>query len=145
MTTRTHTVEDELLVSRFAARVAAALGAGAEALPYDVTERLRAAREQARSASVRQRQTQLARVPAVVGRTGGGAGLLAGPSPWWLKLASGLPVLVLLAGLILIDHWTNLEQVHAAAEIDAMLLADDLPPTAYADPGFAEFLKTPQE
>jgi hypothetical protein len=29
----------------------------------------------------------------------------------------------------------------AAAEIDAQLLSDTLPPAAYSDPGFAEFLK----
>ena len=32
-----------------------------------------------------------------------------------------------------------------AAEIDALLLSDDLPPGAYADPGFVEFLKKPRE
>ena len=31
----------------------------------------------------------------------------------------------------------------AAAEVDAALLADDLPPEAYTDPGFGEFLKAP--
>jgi Protein of unknown function (DUF3619) len=35
--------------------------------------------------------------------------------------------------------------VLAAAEIDAQLLSDSLPPTAYSDPGFAEYLRsTPQ-
>ena len=34
-------------------------------------------------------------------------------------------------------------QVVAAAEIDAALLTDDLPPDAYSDPGFAEFLRSP--
>ena len=29
-----------------------------------------------------------------------------------------------------------------AAEVDAALLTDDLPPAAYTDPGFAQFLKT---
>jgi hypothetical protein len=28
------------------------------------------------------------------------------------------------------------------AEVDAALLADDLPPAAYSDPGFVQFLKT---
>jgi hypothetical protein len=37
-----------------------------------------------------------------------------------------------------------LQQIQAAAEVDAVLLADDLPPEAYADPGFGEFLKLPQ-
>jgi hypothetical protein len=28
------------------------------------------------------------------------------------------------------------------AEVDAALLTDDLPPSAYADPGFVQFLKS---
>jgi len=32
----------------------------------------------------------------------------------------------------------------AAAAVDAALLADDLPPAAYADPGFVAFLKLQQ-
>jgi hypothetical protein len=29
------------------------------------------------------------------------------------------------------------------AEVDSALLIDDLPPAAYADPGFLQFLKNP--
>ena len=36
-------------------------------------------------------------------------------------------------------------EISTAAEIDAALLTDDLPPTAYSDAGFAEFLKTPRD
>jgi hypothetical protein len=32
------------------------------------------------------------------------------------------------------------EQIRTAAEIDAALLGDALPPAAYTDPGFAEYL-----
>ena len=52
-----------------------------------------------------------------------------------------LPLLVLVAGLVMIDNWAVREQVLAAAEIDAQLLADDLPPAAYSDPGFGEYLR----
>jgi hypothetical protein len=48
----------------------------------------------------------------------------------------------LIVGLMLIHEYTVSEQVRAAAEIDALLLADDLPPQAWTDPGFREFLKT---
>ena len=48
---------------------------------------------------------------------------------------------LLLAGLLLIDRHYTQAQIEAAAEVDAALLADDLPPEAYRDPGFAEFLK----
>lgn len=149
MTHRLHSAELEqrlaLLSGRFAARVGAALSARSQALPHDIAERLRASRERAAAHArpLRQAQAKLQTGAVVVGR--GGAATLGAPSPWWLKLASGLPVLVLLAGLIAIDRWTTLEDVKAAAEIDALLLADELPPTAYADPGFAEFLKLPQQ
>ena len=46
-------------------------------------------------------------------------------------------------GLLLIQRQAEIEQVRAAAEVDAQLLADDLPPDAYSDPGFAEFLRRP--
>jgi hypothetical protein len=63
-------------------------------------------------------------------------------SPWWLRLASALPLFALVAGLLLIQESNTRAQIRAAAEIDAALLADDLPPSAYSDPGFGEFLKT---
>jgi hypothetical protein len=53
-----------------------------------------------------------------------------------------LPLVVLVAGLFAIDNRTTREQVVAAAEIDSQLLADQLPPAAYSDPGFAEFLRS---
>ncbi len=145
MTNRLHSAEIEqrlaLLSERFASRIAGALGAQSAALSHDIVERLRASREQALAQA--RRQTVAGTAPALAGRTSGGAAMLGAPSPWWLKLASGLPVLVLLAGLIAIDRWTAFEDVQAAAEIDAMLLADELPPNAYADPGFAEYLRSP--
>jgi hypothetical protein len=54
-----------------------------------------------------------------------------------------LPLVVLLLGFAGVDYFAEREQVLAAAEIDAQLLADDLPPAAYADPGFVEFLRSP--
>ena len=56
-----------------------------------------------------------------------------------------LPLLALAAGLIVIQRWHSSTQISAAAEIDASLLADDVPPDAYSDPGFVEFLKTPRD
>lgn len=56
-----------------------------------------------------------------------------------------MPLLVLLGGLYGIDQWQLRESVLAAAEIDSLLLADDLPPLAYTDPGFTEFLRSSEE
>jgi hypothetical protein len=61
--------------------------------------------------------------------------------PWWRKLVSALPLLILALGFVAIQDTLMEHQIQAAAEVDAALLSDDLPPQAYADPGFAEFLR----
>ncbi len=52
-----------------------------------------------------------------------------------------LPLIALVAGIYFIQHIHTQSQVSAAAEVDVELLADDLPPDAYSDAGFLEFLK----
>ena len=128
---------------RFAARVAAGLNAQAAALPHDIAERLRFGREQALAKAREARRLAAAGAPAVVGAARGAA-VLGAPAPWWQRAASVLPLLLLVVGLFFIRERMAQEQVQAAAEVDAVLLADDLPPSAYSDPGFAEFLKTPE-
>lgn len=140
--TKTRLSQDaEALELRFATRLAAGLTECAAGTPHDITERLRFAREKALA---RARESRRASVAAAVVGSGHGAAVLGGPQVWWQRAASMLPLLVLAAGLLLISERVAEEQVLAAAEIDAVLLADDLPPEAYSDPGFAEFLKTPQ-
>ena len=134
----------EVLQARFAQRVAAALTEQQVVNPRrDIDERLRVAREQALGRA--RVATRRAGAPAAMA-TGGGTAALGGPgssegSPWWLRLSSLLPLALLLAGLLMIDRHYTQSQIEAAAEVDAALLADDLPPEAYRDPGFAEFLK----
>lgn len=130
---------------RFATRVAAGLNAQAAVLPHDISERLRFGREQAlaKAREARRLAASVSAAPVVAGRAGGAA-LLGDPVPWWQRAASVLPLLLLVAGLFFIRERMAQEQVQAAAEVDAVLLADDLPPSAYSDPGFAEFLKTPE-
>jgi Protein of unknown function (DUF3619) len=138
----------EVLQERFARRVAAALTEQQAAQPrHDIDERLRVAREQALARRPRSREVeQSAGAPAVVLATGSGSAALGGSggdagTPWWLRLSSLLPLGLLLAGLFLIEQHYTRSQIEAAAEVDAAILADDLPPEAYRDPGFAEFLK----
>lgn len=133
----------DALQARFALRVTSRLTERSAELAPDVTERLRFAREKALE---RARALRHAEIAIPVGENRGGAAILgrAGPG-WWLKAASVLPVFALAAGLFLIQHLQENRQISSAAEVDAALLADDLPPSAYRDVGFAEFLKTPGE
>lgn len=138
MTAPRRYADQDLWVSRAGVRLAAGLSQRAAALPQDISERLRVAREQAVArARLVQRQANLPLVSLQ-----GGTAALGGPGPWWQRLASLLPLLVLAAGLLLVGQWTTREQVLAATDIDAVLLSDEVPPDAYADPGFAEFLKS---
>ncbi|MCW7541494.1 DUF3619 family protein [Aquabacterium sp. A7-Y] len=144
--TALHAAEREALEARLGLRIAGRLSETAEELPADLSERLRFAREQALAR--RKRGPETAAEPVVVG-AGSSAALASGMgrrsgSSWWWSLASLLPVALLLAGLFFIERLHEQRQAEDAAEIDSALLADDLPPDAYADPGFAEFLKARQ-
>jgi hypothetical protein len=126
----------DALQARFALRVTTRLNEGSQALAPDIGERLRFAREQA-----------LTRARATGAPTPRGRSDAAGKSgtAWWWKLAATLPVIALVAGLILIQDSQADTQIAAAAAVDAALLSDDLPPNAYRDAGFAEFLKVTTE
>ena len=131
------------LEARFGVRVASMLGERAHATAPDISERLRFAREQALSRAQAARRAATAPAVAVVGR--GGSATLASHLGWWVKLGSAMPLALLVVGLMGIAHVHDRNQIAAVAEVDAALLADDLPPAAYSDPGFAEYLKTTRE
>lgn len=123
------------LADQFGRRVATRLEAGTDEMPYVVRERLRAARVRAL-----QMRKQPEAAPVVVGR--GGSASLALGERWFYRIASVLPLVVLAAGLVLIHSFQSDRRASELAEVDAALLTDDLPPAAYADPGFVQFLKT---
>lgn len=62
------------------------------------------------------------------------------PLGWGWRLALLLPVVTLVAGLWGIQRYQQLERVEAATTVDLQLLTDELPPDAYADPGFEAYL-----
>ena len=133
------------LEARFARRVVARLSEQSGLLGHDITERLRVGREQALARSRQSRQARATVNPTlqVLGANRGTLALGRSPSGW-LRVASLLPLLVLIVGLLVIHHLHEQAEIRAAAEVDAALLSDDLPPEAYGDPGFAVFLKQPQ-
>ena len=129
----------------YAARVTHRLSTGMDDLPYDITERLRAARMQA----LAKRKVVAVQTAAVSSASGGAVTLVLGGGNgrrggfgWWQPMASALPLIALVAGLVAINIIQDDDRTSELAEVDAALLTDDLPPDAYADPGFVQFLKT---
>jgi hypothetical protein len=120
---------------QFGRRVAERLSAGNVDLPHELGERLRVAR--AKAIAQRKVVRQFGALPVVVsaGRT---AALGAG---WWTRIGSVVPLVALVAGLVAISVMQEKNRTDELAEIDSALLTDDLPPAAYTDPGFAQFLK----
>ncbi|GAC1354358.1 MAG: hypothetical protein NVSMB34_05980 [Variovorax sp.] len=121
---------------RFGRRLAARLSVGNQELPHDIGERLRVARAQA--VAMRKLPPQLRAASTVVVQSGHTA-MLGGS--WWTRIGSVVPLIALVAGLITISVMQDDARATELAEVDSALLTGDLPPAAYIDPGFAQFLK----
>ena len=137
----------EAAAERFARRVSARLTDGTQDLPYDISERLRASRMQAlakRKVLAPVRAPAKAAAPVVL--AGGRAATLGSGgnegNTWWNALVSAVPLIALVVGLFFINAVQDEFGASEIAEVDAALLTDELPPEAYSDPGFVQFLKT---
>ena len=123
----------------FARKVVVRLSDAADDLPHDVSERLKVARNQA-LAKRRVVKTVVAQEVAVSGSTlvlhGG-----TDRQGLWGWLGSLLPLVALIAGLMVIDVMQDDLRASEIADVDAELLTDELPPAAYTDPGFVQFLR----
>jgi hypothetical protein len=112
------------------------LNAGAQNLDHDIAQRLRVAREVALAG--------LAAQPSLVtaSQRHGPVLSLGGPIGSWAKLSSLLPMVVLLVGLFCIDAVQDQYRADELADVDLELLTAELPPVAYTDPGFVQFLRS---
>jgi hypothetical protein len=131
---------DMTRVDRVGQALARHLNDHAPDLPHDISERLRAARMQALAQRKREPVSVLLPQLAMAGHVSNAPqdeGLNV-----WSRLASALPLLVLLFGLASIYMFQNEYRTNEIASLDAELLIDDLPPDAYTDPGFLVFLKS---
>jgi hypothetical protein len=134
----------DILQDRFGLKTASYLSAGAADLPYDISERLRAARVQA----VSKRKVAKIQTSSSVIATGGSAALSWGSEDglgWWARIGSVLPLVALVVGLLVINSIQNDNRAQEVAEVDVALLTDELPPAAFADPGFVQYLKTTRQ
>ena len=144
MNTNYRQLPTDTLQNRFGLRVAARLSAGTEGLPHDIGERLRVAREQAVSRRKQPAAVLRQRAAMAASRNGNTATLSFGDDGlgFWGRLTSAALVLIMAAGLIAINVIQDADRTMEVADLDAALLTDDLPPEAYADPGFLQYLKT---
>ena len=133
---------------RFGMSVAARLSDAADALPNDISERLRVARTQA---VVKRKMvtapSKAARAASVVVANGSSATLGHGDDDFglWGRVTAALPLIALVVGLVSIHFIQNERRANEIAEIDAALLIDDLPPAAYTDSGFVQYLKAQRD
>ena len=123
---------------RLGRSIAARLSDSTQGIPNDISERLKVARMQA----VAKRKVVKLQTATNVNVQGGAASLSAGDfeGGLWSRLGALIPLLALVAGLLTIAVVQEQQRASEIADVDVELLADDLPPDAYTDPGFAHFL-----
>ena len=122
--------------ARLAQQLATRLQQAEQRITPEQSERLKALRRMA--------VAQVRHAPATTTLAQEHALSLSGPAHWksWLfRFGAVLPLIVLAAGLLTLQHYQQERFVRLTADIDTALLLGDLPPAAYADPGFAHYLK----
>ena len=117
---------------RYAYRVRQILNHGLNDIPPAASRRLEAARHLALS-----RQKQAA--PEMVLAESGMRSFSTSPHRPYLKQAMAIAALLL--GMWISFYWHSVQYVSALEEVDSALLADDLPPEAFMDNDFFEWLK----
>ena len=65
--------------------------------------------------------------------------------PWALRAAVAAPLLAMVVGLVGVYQHEREQRVAELAELDAAVLSDDLPLTAYIDHGFNAYLAQQQQ
>ena len=151
MTTPSH--HNEHAAEQFARKLTAHLSANDANPPYVVTERLRAARVQAislrkrASSPLRAMQTETSSQLLSLHSDGTVAlGMLGSErqdnTPIWLRrLLTALPLVGLAACLAFIGVDQDSRATVDVADVDAALLTSELPPAAFTDPGFQQYLQ----
>lgn len=122
----------------FVYKVRHALNENLDTLPESATERLASARKIA--ISRRKKESPLfAFAPRAL--FAGGAGNFVGERLSWIaRMGVAVPVVMLAIGLADIYQFEQQRRINDTADIDAEVLADELPLSAYLDHGFNAYL-----
>lgn len=119
------------------AAFARALRQGEQAVPHDIRERLRVAR----LAAVHAHQRALAR-QAAQDEASTIARRRQSPFSGWRKALAALPIAAAAGiGAIFMQGAVSEDVPHQQVETDLHILSSEVPPSAFADPAFGEYLK----
>jgi hypothetical protein len=118
-----------------------ALSDNLDNLPASTTDRLAAARAQALA---RKKADAPARGKQSGQRTAFDVGSLFSMQ-WVARAAVVAPLLAMVAGMVGVYQYEREQRVAELAELDAAVMSDDLPLTAYTDHGFNAYLAQQQQ
>jgi hypothetical protein len=122
----------------FAYKVRHALNENLDNLLPSTVERLASARKMALSTK---KQDVPKREFVTQGKFAGYVGdYISKPFSWIGRLGMAVPLIVLASGLVTIYQVEQQQRISDLAEIDALVLSDELPLSAYLDHGFNAYL-----
>ena len=124
----------------FAYRVRHALNEILDQLPAATTDRLAAARQIALSRKKPDTGGSRVALPRLAPAHGGDGGFFSRPLSWLGRMSVALPVVIVFVGLVGMYQGEKKQRIVEIAEIDAMVLSDELPLNAYLDRGFNAYL-----
>jgi hypothetical protein len=122
----------------FAYKVRHALDESLENLPPAAGDRLASARKQALARKKRSTPLRVFMPQRTLASHAGG--FFREPISWLGRMSLALPLIVLIAGLVGLYQDEQQQRIADTAEIDAMVLSDELPLSAYLDHGFNAYL-----
>ncbi len=121
----------------FAYKIRNALNEHLESLPVSTTDRLASARTKALA---RKRADKNPALTAPFRVLAGGFGGTVNQSSWLGRAGLVIPLIALVVGLSGIYNFEKQKRLNETADIDAAVLSDELPLSAYLDQGFSAYL-----
>jgi hypothetical protein len=131
----------------FAYRVRHALNEKLDDLPASTTDRLAAARQAALARKKPHVEVRVTRTATATATANGGTfgGLFSDPFGWMSRFSVALPLLLVVGGMIGVYQYEQQQSIAELAELDAAVLSDELPLSAYLDHGFNAYLETREQ
>ncbi len=129
----------------FAYRVRHALNEKLDELPASTTQRLAAARQAALARKKAHVEVRVTRSATATASAGAGGGMFSQPINWLSRFGVVLPLLMVIGGMVGVYQYEQQQSIAELAELDAALLSDELPLSAYLDNGFNAYLETREQ